>query len=213
MVGEEADTSLQRRDIVVIGASAGGVEALATVVASLPGDLAAAVFIVLHMAAEGPSHLPEILARNGRLDVRFARAGDRIEHGRVYVAPPDRHLRFAAGALVLDSGPRESGHRPAIDPLFRSAAGAFGPRVVGVVLSGMRNDGTAGLAEIKRCGGVAIVQDPGDAAYPGMPQSAIAHVEVDAIARADAIAPALLRLRVLADAEGAGFPRTRGALS
>ncbi len=167
------------RDIVVIGASAGGVEALTTLVAHLPHDLPAALFVVVHISSEAPSSLAQILSRAGALPARTAQDKAPIEHGHIYVAPPDRHLLLTAEDVRVVSGPRENRHRPAIDPLFRSAALSFGRRVVGIVLSGALNDGTAGLLAIKRAGGIAMVQDPATAAFPGMPKSALTYVSVD----------------------------------
>jgi two-component system chemotaxis response regulator CheB len=169
------------RDLVVIGASAGGVEVLTQVVRDLPIDLRAAVCIVLHVAPGSPSMLAKILGRAGKLPCRPARDGERLSAGVVLVAPPDHHLVIEDSHVRLTVGPRENGHRPAIDVLFRSAAEALEGRVVGVVLSGTRDDGSAGLAVIKAAGGAAIVQDPRDATYGGMPASAIANVAVDAI--------------------------------
>ncbi len=170
-----------RRDLVVIGASAGGVEVLRRVVKDLPEDLPAAVCIVLHIAPGSPSMLAHILARSGTLPCRPARDGERLREGVILVAPPDHHLAIEDSRVRLSVGPRENGHRPAIDVLFRSAAKALDSRVVGVVLSGTRDDGSAGLAVIKANGGAAIVQDPRDAMYAGMPANAIANVTVDAI--------------------------------
>ncbi len=167
------------RDIIVVGASAGGVEALIELVRGLPSDLAASSFVVLHLPPDYPSFLPEILSRVGGPPATRARDGEPIVPGRVYVAPPDHHLLVKHGRTRLVRGPRESRHRPALDPLFRSAAIAYGPRVVGVVLSGMGSDGTAGLHAIKRRGGVAVVQDPEDALFRGMPESALTYVDVD----------------------------------
>lgn len=170
-----------RRDLVVIGASAGGVEVLREVVRDLPDDLPAAVCIVLHIAPGSPSMLAQILGRAGKLPCRPARDGEHLRTGEILVAPPDHHLVIEDSHARLTVGPRENGHRPAIDVLFRSAAAALEGRVVGVVLSGTRDDGSAGLAVIKAAGGATIVQDPRDATYAGMPTSAIANVAVDAI--------------------------------
>ncbi len=167
------------RDIIVIGASAGGVQALCTVAEELPPNLPAAVFVVLHVAPDGYSALPSILSRSGRLPASHPADGEVIRPGRIYVAPPDRHLAICNGNVRLSRNASENGHRPAVDVLFRTAARWYGSRVAGVVLTGNLDDGTVGLAAIKKCGGVAIVQDPKDADYPGMPASAIHNVEVD----------------------------------
>lgn len=167
------------RDIVVIGASAGGIEALTTIVAHLPHDLPAALFVVVHIPSESSSSLAQILSRAGPLPAQTAQDKTPIEHGHIYVAPPDRHLLLTADEVRVVSGPRENRHRPAIDPLFRSAALSFGHRVVGIVLSGALNDGTAGLLAIKRAGGTAMVQDPAAAAFPSMPKSALTYVSID----------------------------------
>src|SRR3954447_12243341 len=164
---------------IVLRASAGGVEALSRLVAALPEDFPAAVAIVLHVAPSGTSLLPEILDRASLLPVRAARDGDPVAAGRVLVAPPDRHLVVQEDTFALRHGPRENGHRPAIDALFSSAAGAYGPRTIGVVLTGTLDDGSDGLATIKLRGGRAVVQDPEDALYAGMPANAIARTAVD----------------------------------
>src|SRR5262245_27678364 len=166
-------------DIVVVGASAGGVEALADLARSLPADLPAAVFVVLHVPSTGTSALPDILSRHGPLPATHVMDGEPIENGRIYVAPPDHHVLLRTGHVHLARGPRENGHRPAVDPLFRSAAHEYASRVIGVVLSGALDDGTAGLAAVKSRGGLAVVQVPGDALYPGMPDSALEHVRVE----------------------------------
>jgi len=177
------------RDIIVIGGSAGAVEPLRTLLGSLPRDLPAAIFVVVHLGQD--SFLPSVLDRGSALPVRAARAGDRFEHGRVYVAVPGFHLLLHDEHILLRRGPRENHARPAIDPLFRSAAASFGSRVIGVVLSGSLSDGTAGLRAIKRCGGLAVVQKPEEALAPSMPRNALRRVEVDHV-RAIADMPALL---------------------
>jgi two-component system chemotaxis response regulator CheB len=181
-------------DIVVIGASTGGTEALRTVVGGLPAQFPAAVLIVMHIGNHD-SILPSLLAGATRLPVRHARDGDLIEPGRILVAPPDLHLLVQRMGdrchAVLSRGARENHARPAIDPLFRSAAAAYGARAIGVVLTGYLDDGTAGLAAIKACGGQAVVQLPEEAQAPGMPASALAAVEVDRVLRLADIGPAL----------------------
>lgn len=175
------------RDLVVIGASAGGVEALRSLVSRLPNDLPAGVLIVLHLPAHSSSALAGILGTVCDLPVEQARDAATIESGHLYVAPPDHHLVVDGNQMMLTSTPAENGHRPAIDVLFRSAAEARGSSVAGVVLSGVLDDGTAGLTAIKSRGGLAIVQDPGDAAYRGMPDSVLANVQVDHVLPAAAI--------------------------
>jgi two-component system chemotaxis response regulator CheB len=195
--------------IVVVGASAGGVEALADLAASLPGDLPAAVFVVLHLPATGTSALPEILGRHGPLPAGHVRDGEPIQPGQIYVAPPDHHVLLRTGHVHLSRGPRENGHRPAIDPLFRSAAREYATRVVGVVLSGALDDGTGGLLAIKSRGGIAVVQDPTDALYPGMPGNALQHVEVDHVLPAAAMGELLVRL-IADSAEAPADPAPTG---
>lgn len=170
---------MEERDIVVIGASAGGVEAVATLIEALPRDLAAAVFVVVHFPPHSTSVLPRIITRRGGMTAMHPEDGMPIELGCVYVAPPDRHLIVEHGHVRLARGPRENGARPAVDPLFRSAARAYGARVIGIVLTGNLDDGTAGLMAVKSAGGLAVVQQPDDALYPGMPSSALRHVQAD----------------------------------
>lgn len=167
--------------IVVVGASAGGLDALRRLVAQLPADFPAAVFIVQHMAADSSGDaLLHALAEAGRLPCTRARDGERFGAGRIYLAPPDHHLLLARGQrLRATKGARENRSRPAIDPLFRSAAVAYGHRVVGVILTGYLDDGTSGLVAVKRCGGVCVAQDPEDAAFPDMPMNAVANAEID----------------------------------
>ncbi|WP_437805153.1 chemotaxis protein CheB [Sorangium sp. So ce1078] len=166
-------------DIIAIGASAGGVEALIALTGGLPSDLPAALFVVLHTPATARSTLARILGRSTRLHVGVAVDGEPIELGSIYIAPPDNHLMVGDGVVRVVHSAKENGHRPAVDPLFRTAAEMYGARVIGVVLSGMRDCGTAGLLDIKRRGGVAVVQDPRDAQFPEMPQSALDNVPVD----------------------------------
>lgn len=189
-------------DIIVIGASAGGVEALLTLVGGLPADLPAAVFVVLHVSPQTPSMLPAILARRGALPAMHATDRQAIAPGHIYVAPPDHHLLLAPGQMRVGRGPKENLARPAIDPLFRSAAQTYGARVIGVVLSGMLDDGTSGLKAIKERGGVAVVQDPAEALYASMPRSAIQHVAVDFVGPVSAMPELLARLARESVAEG-----------
>ncbi|MEQ9550008.1 MAG: chemotaxis protein CheB [Coleofasciculus sp. G3-WIS-01] len=181
-------------DIIVVGASAGGVEALTKLVATLPENLPAAIFIVIHISRHFKSFLPNILSRKTSLPVAHATGSEELVQGRIYVAPPDYHLLVKRGYVRLVYGPKENGSRPAVDPLFRTAAKAYGRRVVGVVLSGTLDDGTLGLMEVKSFGGVAIVQDPNDALFSGMSKSAIKHVDVDHILPLSSIASTLVSL-------------------
>lgn len=177
--------------VVVIGASAGGVEGLRTIAAGLPSDPKAAICVALHVSPSTKSRLPEILARTGSLPATHATDGDLLAAGRILVAPPGKHLIISNAHVHVTSGPKENGHRPAIDTLFRSAAETYGPRVIGVLLSGASEDGTAGLAAIKSAGGTAVVLDPRDALYPAMPQSAIDEVSVDFVLPANEINEAI----------------------
>jgi two-component system chemotaxis response regulator CheB len=161
------------RDVIVVGASAGGVEALRTLVGGFPPDLPAAVFVVLHLPRYGPSALPAILTRAGPLPATHATEGMVPLHSHIYIAPADHHMLLRDRRIRLSRGPTENGHRPAIDPLFRSAARNYGDGVIGVVLSGSRDDGAAGLLAVVDHGGLAVVQDPEDAVHPSMPRSAL----------------------------------------
>ncbi len=173
VVAFDADRQMAKTDIVVIGASAGGVEALSALVAGLPANFDASVFVVVHIPASGTSVLPQILTRRGNLPAIHPVDGSPIERRKIYVAPPGRHLILEKRRIRLVIGPTEHGVRPAVDPLFRSAGLTFRERVVGVILSGNLDDGTAGLEVIQTMGGATIVQDPHEALYDGMITSAI----------------------------------------
>ncbi len=181
-------------DIIVLGASSGGLDALRKVVAGLPKECPAAFFIVQHIAPQSPFFLPSLLSQAGPLPARGAVDLAVIEPGTITVAPPDQHLLLEEGRMLVVRGPKENRSRPAIDPLFRTAARAYGPRVVGVVLTGNLDDGTAGLQDVKRRGGLAVVQDPAEALYPSMPRSARRFVQVDHVAALDDLGPLLGRL-------------------
>lgn len=180
-----------RRDIILLGASAGGVQALCEVIGSLPPNLPASIFVVLHVAPHGQSALPAILSRSGCLPASHPSDGEPIQPGRIYVAPPDRHLLIDDSRILLSRNATENGHRPAVDVLFRTAARVYRQRVIAVVLTGNLDDGTAGLAMVKRYGGIAVVQDPKEADYPSMPASAIANVQVDHVLPLADIGPLL----------------------
>lgn len=180
-------------DVIVIGASTGGVSALLEIVSALPADLPCVVGVVLHVGSQ-PSILPQLLRAKGRWPAVHPRHGERLRPGTIYVAPPDQHLLFTADQARLSRGPRENHARPAIDPLFRTAALHWRERAIGVVLTGQLDDGTAGLQAIKTCGGAAVVQDPADAVEQGMPASALANVAVDRCVPARGVAPVLLEL-------------------
>ena len=168
-----------RRDIVVLGASAGGIPALESVFAQLPRDFAASLFVVLHLSPDATTSLDSVLGYSSALPISIAKDSEAIKRGHVYVATPDHHLILEKDCVRSIRGPKENWFRPSIDVLFRSAAYAFGPRVIGVVLSGMLDDGAAGLHAIKARGGLTIVQDPADARFPMMPEAALRHVVVD----------------------------------
>jgi two-component system chemotaxis response regulator CheB len=197
------ERQLQGRDVIVVGASAGGVQVLQELMRGLPADLPAAVFIVIHTSPSSPGILPNILDRAGPLAVAHAVDGEPVRHRRVYVAPPDHHLLVRDGVVRVTHGPKENGFRPAVDPLFRTAARSAGPRVVGVVLSGGLDDGTIGLTHVKYHGGVAVVQDPNEAVFPSMPASAVQNVEVDHIVPVAAMPALLMRLATEPIPEGA----------
>ncbi len=180
------------RDVVVMAASAGGVEALCSLLSQLPAGLPAAILVILHVPAAGGRALPHILRRASKLPVVTAADGEETLPGHIYVAPPDHHMLLSDGTIQLSHGPRHNGHRPAADPLFISAAAAKGPGVIAVVLSGTLDDGAAGCAAVEQRGGLVLVQDPDESAYEGMPRAAIAATGQ----------PRVLRLRELAAAIG-----------
>jgi two-component system, chemotaxis family, protein-glutamate methylesterase/glutaminase len=189
------ERDMPRSEIIVMGASMGGVRALCRLVRGLPGDFAGAILIVLHTAPDGPALLAELLSEAGNLPAGFAEDGQKLRAGHIYVAPPDHHLLIRPGGFLrLSRGPKENFARPAIDPLFRSAALAYRERATGVILTGALDDGTSGLAAIKEMGGIAIVQDPDEASVPSMPRSALRNVKVDHCLPLKDIPPLLVEL-------------------
>lgn len=194
---------MPNHEIVVIGGSAGSLKPLTAIVAALPADLPAAIFVVQHVRPDFPSALPQIVSDVGTLPAHHAVDGEPIVHGRIYVAPPDYHLMLDRGFARVVRGPRENRYRPAIDVLFRSAARSYGAAVIGVVLSGMLDDGTIGLQAIKQHGGIAIVQDPAEAEYPGMPGSALRYAPIDHALPLTAIAERIVHLASTPVATGA----------
>lgn len=184
---------MARRDIVVLGASAGGVEVLSEVLADAAGA-EAAFAVVVHMASNARTALPAILSRTSGLDCRLAEDGDELSPGRVLIAPPDRHLVVRRNAVSVVNAPRENRSRPAIDPLFRTAALAYGPRVIAVALSGVLDDGTAGAAAVRRRGGVVVVQDPEDALFADIPRNIIERVGADHVLPCSQIGALIARL-------------------
>jgi two-component system chemotaxis response regulator CheB len=185
---------MKHRDVIAIGASAGGFDAIRGLLGSLPADLPAVIFIVLHLRAHAPERFAATLGTGSPLPVQFAVDGERWEHGRVYLAPPDRHLLIEEEMMVLSNGPRENASRPAIDPMLRSVAATLGGRAIGVLLTGMLNDGTSGLHAIQQCGGLTVIQDPRDALYPSMPLSAMSAMQVDYVVPLNELAGVLRRL-------------------
>lgn len=185
---------MKARDIIVIGTSAGGFAALKILLRQLPPDLPATIFIVRHISPSHPNNLPALLERAGNLKVSYAMDGERFMKSHVYIAPPDHHLIIDDDHMRLSQGPKENLTRPAIDPLFRSAALVYRSRVVGVVLTGGLDDGTAGMWSVKYQGGTTVVQDPQDAEHPGMPRSAAANVKIDYCLPLSEIGPLLVRL-------------------
>ncbi|GAA4940513.1 two-component system chemotaxis response regulator CheB [Actinomycetospora succinea] len=190
--------------LIGVGASAGGVEALLDLAEGLPADLPAAVFVVLHQLPTAPTVLPNLLGRRCALPVEHGRDGAVVERGRVYVAPPDHHLLVHDGRLVVSRGPKENGHRPSVDPLFRSLALEAGPSAIGVVLSGMLDDGSAGLLEMVRHGGTAVVQEPEEALFPDMPRAALHQVPGAVVRPVAALAEVFVELAARPSLGGRG---------
>lgn len=185
---------MPQRDIVVVGASAGGFTTLQTILSALPLHFPASLFVVIHTAETSPGVVPSVLNRSSAIPVLYASHGMPIYSSRVYVAPPSMHMTVSRGRVELSAGPRENRHRPSVDVLFRSAANAYGPRVIGVVLSGYLNDGSMGLQFIKKHGGTAIVQDPDDAVAASMPLQALEKSDCDFVLPASEIGPKLVEL-------------------
>lgn len=184
--------------IIVIAISAGGLKPLKRIVEALPPNFHATVFVVQHIGAN-PSVLPDILDWHGRLPATFGQHGEVIEHGRIYVAPPDHHMRLGFGGILLDQGPKVHFARPAADPLFISAAEAYGKRVIGIVLSGANRDGAAGLRAVTAHGGLGLVQDLDEAEYPEMPHAALRLDHPEPPLTADQIAERIVAHRPRAD--------------
>ena len=185
---------MSHHDIIAIGGSTGGLDALKPIFAGLPADLPAALFVVLHVTSDSGDRLASLLSGTAPIAVKTAAEGDSIRNGQAYVAPGGHHLLVGDGVVRLGRGPRENMSRPAIDPLFRSAALSYGPRVIGVVLSGLMDDGAAGLAAVKRCGGLTVVQNPADAEAGDMPFNALSACDVDYRMPAAGMAQALVQL-------------------
>jgi two-component system chemotaxis response regulator CheB len=186
--------AMPKRDIIVVGASAGGVSALRSFVSSLPPDFKGSIFVVLHIPPYAETRLAGILSAAGPLKAVQPRDGEEIKGGMIYVAANDHHLLLENSKVIVKKGPKENRFRPSIDALFRSAAYVYGPRVIGIVLSGLLNDGTSGLWSIKRMGGITIIQEPDDAEYPQMPENVLEYVAVDYTIPAAEIGPLLVKL-------------------
>jgi len=202
--GAASERRQARRDVIAIGGSAGALDAMFAAVAGLPRDFGGSVFVVSHIGAHR-SHLPELLSQVGPLPARHPEDGETIRPGVVYVAPPDRHMLVSATAIRLSRGPRQHFTRPAINPLFRSVAQAFGPRVIGVVLSGTGSDGAGGLREIGEAGGITVIQRLAETLYPDMPRNAAKAVRPDYLVGIDELPRLLVRL----SAETVDLPAVR----
>jgi len=206
-VSNQGNSNRVPSKIVTIGASVGGVEALSTVISKLPADFSGSVLTVMHTAPQGPGLLPQILGNGARLPVQHAAPGQKPAPGNVYVAPPDHHLLVEPGALNLSRGPKVNRSRPSVDLLFQSAAETYGPRVIGIILTGSLSDGAAGLERIKERGGTTIVQDPEEAFCAEMPLSALRKTKVDYTVPLAEISPLLSRLTTSAMEQHADEPR------
>lgn len=185
---------MANRDVVAIGGSAGAVEALRSLTKSFPAEFPAAVLVTIHLASEYRSCLDEVLSRAGPLSAVFAKDGEPVRKGHMYIAPPDRHMLMIGDRIVLGFGSRENNVRPAIDPMMRSVAACCGPRAIGVVLTGTLNDGASGLWAIDQCGGITVVQDPSDAAFSDMPMNAMNRLQPDHVVTLAAMPRLLLSL-------------------
>jgi two-component system chemotaxis response regulator CheB len=204
---------MRQRDIIVIGASAGGVQALMRVVSALPANLSASIFVVVHTSPDAPGVLDKVLNRFHGHRARYARNGMKIERDTIYIAPPDRHMMLQESAIRITGGPKQHRNRPSIDALFQSAAAAFRERVIGVVLTGYLDDGSAGLATIKKAGGVTVVQDPEDAQVSEMPIQALQRTDPDYCAPLDHIPRILESLVQGSDAVGGVIASNRKSVS
>ena len=193
-MGTSINPEMIARDVIVVGASAGGIPAVIRVLSRLPADLPAFVGVVIHRGAASTSNWSHILGRKTKLRVVEPSDGESLIRGIVYIAPADCHMRFEPDRITLDGGPKEHSTRPAVDPLFASAALAYGSRVVGVVLTGGGHDGTRGLLEVTKAGGLSLVQKPSEADHPSMPENAIAYDHVRAALTVDEMGDALLVL-------------------
>ncbi|MBW8752614.1 MAG: chemotaxis protein CheB [Sphingomonadales bacterium] len=182
------------RDIIVVGSSAGGVEALQRLCAGLPADLPAAVFIAQHLSPAARSVLPQLLDRAGPLPAISPVDGQEFAPGHIYVAAPDHHMLLRPGKILMRRGPNENRTRPAVNALFRSAAIHYGGQVIGIVLTGLLDDGTDGLIAIKAAGGMSLVQDPADAEWPSMPRNALKRDHVDHSLPLDRLPEMIVRL-------------------
>jgi len=201
---------MANRDILAVGTSAGGVEALIHVAKGLPPNLPASVLLTIHLPSHARSALDDVLTRAGQLPASFAEEGEVVRKSRIYIAPPDRHLLLDGDRLSLGEGPRENNARPAVDPMLRSAAVCCGPRTIGVVLTGTLGDGASGLWAVRHAGGITVVQDPKDAAFAEMPLTALNRAKPDHIVRLADIPALLAKLAHQPAGEAKPLPRSIG---